>query len=283
MQLYSMECFKDGLRLNFPVHCHWQVWIFFCTQLIVSCVFGSHHQFLQKCFKGTQKKSIVMSILCSLLGKEAFFALVANGVRAAPLWENKKQSFVGKKGHMHVHTHSQTCSHLHFCLSFHVHRHSHTCSHLHFCLSFHVHRHSHTCSHLHFCLSFHVRTHSHTCSHLHFCLFTCAHTHTHALICISVFSRAHTHMLSPAFLSFFSRAHTLTHALTCISVFLFTCTHTYTHALTCISVFLFMCTHTLTHMLSPAFLSFFSLELCFRSGRQRVFNSFNASPFNHLS
>lgn len=28
--------------------------------------------------------------------KKAFFALVANGVRAAPLWESKKQSFVGK-------------------------------------------------------------------------------------------------------------------------------------------------------------------------------------------
>lgn len=29
--------------------------------------------------------------------KKAFFALVANGVRAAPLWESKKQSFVGKQ------------------------------------------------------------------------------------------------------------------------------------------------------------------------------------------
>lgn len=28
--------------------------------------------------------------------KKAFFALVANGVRAAPLWESKKQSFVGE-------------------------------------------------------------------------------------------------------------------------------------------------------------------------------------------
>ncbi|KAF2983665.1 hypothetical protein EK904_005593, partial [Melospiza melodia maxima] len=30
-----------------------------------------------------------------LIVKKAFFALVANGVRAAPLWESKKQSFVG--------------------------------------------------------------------------------------------------------------------------------------------------------------------------------------------
>lgn len=29
--------------------------------------------------------------------KKAFFALVANGVRAAPLWDSKKQSFVGKE------------------------------------------------------------------------------------------------------------------------------------------------------------------------------------------
>lgn len=28
--------------------------------------------------------------------KKAFFALVSNGVRAAPLWESKKQGFVGK-------------------------------------------------------------------------------------------------------------------------------------------------------------------------------------------
>lgn len=34
--------------------------------------------------------------LSSFQVKKAFFALVANGVRAAPLWESKKQSFVGK-------------------------------------------------------------------------------------------------------------------------------------------------------------------------------------------
>lgn len=36
-----------------------------------------------------------VSLIC-LQVKKAFFALVANGVRAAPLWESKKQSFVGK-------------------------------------------------------------------------------------------------------------------------------------------------------------------------------------------
>lgn len=30
--------------------------------------------------------------------KKAFFALVTNGVRAAPLWDSKKQSFVGERG-----------------------------------------------------------------------------------------------------------------------------------------------------------------------------------------
>lgn len=29
--------------------------------------------------------------------KKAFFAMVANGVRAAPLWDSKKQSFVGEE------------------------------------------------------------------------------------------------------------------------------------------------------------------------------------------
>lgn len=29
--------------------------------------------------------------------KKAFFALVTNGVRAAPLWDSKKQSFVGRQ------------------------------------------------------------------------------------------------------------------------------------------------------------------------------------------
>lgn len=34
--------------------------------------------------------------ISALQVKKAFFALVANGVRAAPLWETKNQSFVGK-------------------------------------------------------------------------------------------------------------------------------------------------------------------------------------------
>lgn len=35
--------------------------------------------------------------LCGYQVKKAFFALVSNGVRAAPLWDSKKQCFVGKR------------------------------------------------------------------------------------------------------------------------------------------------------------------------------------------
>lgn len=38
-----------------------------------------------------------MIITLCLQVKKAFFALVTNGVRAAPLWDSKKQSFVGKQ------------------------------------------------------------------------------------------------------------------------------------------------------------------------------------------
>lgn len=58
--------------------------------------------------------------------KKAFFALVANGVRAAPLWESKKQSFVGKTvyvssscpsvTHTCRHTHLFSLLHLEFLL-----------------------------------------------------------------------------------------------------------------------------------------------------------------------
>ncbi|XP_042749621.1 5'-AMP-activated protein kinase subunit gamma-1-like, partial [Lagopus leucura] len=41
----------------------------------------------------TSSKLVVFDT--SLQVKKAFFALVTNGVRAAPLWDSKKQSFVG--------------------------------------------------------------------------------------------------------------------------------------------------------------------------------------------
>ena len=46
-----------------------------------------------------------MAVMMTFLGygtcfisqvKKAFFALVANGVRAAPLWDSNRQVFVGK-------------------------------------------------------------------------------------------------------------------------------------------------------------------------------------------
>ena len=44
-------------------------------------------------------------ITLSLQVKKAFFALVTNGVRAAPLWDSKKQSFVGKQFLEHCYWH----------------------------------------------------------------------------------------------------------------------------------------------------------------------------------
>lgn len=46
--------------------------------------------------QGKDLFSLPFCLFVCLQVKKAFFALVANGVRAAPLWESKKQSFVGK-------------------------------------------------------------------------------------------------------------------------------------------------------------------------------------------
>lgn len=46
--------------------------------------------------QGKDLFSLPFFLFVCLQVKKAFFALVANGVRAAPLWESKKQSFVGK-------------------------------------------------------------------------------------------------------------------------------------------------------------------------------------------
>uniref|UniRef100_A0A9J7YVC2 Protein kinase, AMP-activated, gamma 2 non-catalytic subunit b n=1 Tax=Cyprinus carpio carpio TaxID=630221 RepID=A0A9J7YVC2_CYPCA len=48
-----------------------------------------------KCYDLIPTSSKLVVFDTSLQVKKAFFALVANGVRAAPLWETKKQSFVG--------------------------------------------------------------------------------------------------------------------------------------------------------------------------------------------
>ncbi|GCB78619.1 hypothetical protein scyTo_0019439 [Scyliorhinus torazame] len=47
-----------------------------------------------KCYDIVPTSSKLVVFDTSLQVKKAFFALVANGVRAAPLWETKKQSFV---------------------------------------------------------------------------------------------------------------------------------------------------------------------------------------------
>ncbi|CDQ59348.1 unnamed protein product [Oncorhynchus mykiss] len=49
-----------------------------------------------KCYDIVPTSSKLVVFDTTLQVKKAFFALVANGVRAAPLWETKKQSFVGK-------------------------------------------------------------------------------------------------------------------------------------------------------------------------------------------
>uniref|UniRef100_A0AAQ4QBL8 CBS domain-containing protein n=1 Tax=Gasterosteus aculeatus aculeatus TaxID=481459 RepID=A0AAQ4QBL8_GASAC len=48
-----------------------------------------------KCYDLIPTSSKLVVFDTTLQVKKAFFALVANGVRAAPLWESKKQSFVG--------------------------------------------------------------------------------------------------------------------------------------------------------------------------------------------
>ncbi|XP_057680422.1 5'-AMP-activated protein kinase subunit gamma-1-like isoform X2 [Corythoichthys intestinalis] len=48
-----------------------------------------------KCYDIIPASSKLVVFDTTLQVKKAFFALVANGVRAAPLWESKKQSFVG--------------------------------------------------------------------------------------------------------------------------------------------------------------------------------------------
>lgn len=49
-----------------------------------------------KCYEiiPTSSKLVVFDV--TLRVKKAFFALVHNGVRAAPLWDSQKQDFVGK-------------------------------------------------------------------------------------------------------------------------------------------------------------------------------------------
>ncbi|XP_032993862.1 5'-AMP-activated protein kinase subunit gamma-1 isoform X1 [Lacerta agilis] len=58
---------------------------------IYTCFMKSH-----RCYDLIPTSSKLVVFDTSLQVKKAFFALVTNGVRAAPLWDSKTQSFVGK-------------------------------------------------------------------------------------------------------------------------------------------------------------------------------------------
>ncbi|NXH82258.1 AAKG2 kinase, partial [Edolisoma coerulescens] len=75
-----------------------------CMGLCVDCVLSLEEsesdiyvRFMRshKCYDIVPTSSKLVVFDTTLQVKKAFFALVANGVRAAPLWESKKQSFVG--------------------------------------------------------------------------------------------------------------------------------------------------------------------------------------------
>ncbi|XP_068068712.1 5'-AMP-activated protein kinase subunit gamma-1 isoform X3 [Anomalospiza imberbis] len=61
---------------------------------------GAYTAFMKshRCYDLIPTSSKLVVFDTSLQVKKAFFALVTNGVRAAPLWDSKKQSFVGERG-----------------------------------------------------------------------------------------------------------------------------------------------------------------------------------------
>ncbi|XP_027135408.1 5'-AMP-activated protein kinase subunit gamma-1 isoform X1 [Larimichthys crocea] len=59
-----------------------------------------------RCYDLVPTSSKLVVFDTSLQVKKAFFALVSNGVRAAPLWDSKKQCFVGKGDYQSAHFHS---------------------------------------------------------------------------------------------------------------------------------------------------------------------------------
>ncbi|XP_072703469.1 5'-AMP-activated protein kinase subunit gamma-1 isoform X3 [Ciconia boyciana] len=60
---------------------------------------GAYTTFMKshRCYDLIPTSSKLVVFDTSLQVKKAFFALVTNGVRAAPLWDSKKQSFVGER------------------------------------------------------------------------------------------------------------------------------------------------------------------------------------------
>uniref|UniRef100_A0A671PUY9 5'-AMP-activated protein kinase subunit gamma-2-like n=1 Tax=Sinocyclocheilus anshuiensis TaxID=1608454 RepID=A0A671PUY9_9TELE len=77
------------LLKSFKLYLHTHI-IYFSEDDIYMRFMKSH-----KCYDIVPTSSKLVVFDTTLQVKKAFFALVANGVRAAPLWETKKQSFVG--------------------------------------------------------------------------------------------------------------------------------------------------------------------------------------------
>lgn len=70
--------------------------VVFDTSLQVKC-FDAKGKFSPSKHNREQSSKYILKLLMIILQvKKAFFALVSNGVRAAPLWDSKKQCFVGK-------------------------------------------------------------------------------------------------------------------------------------------------------------------------------------------
>lgn len=71
--------------------------VVFDTSLQVKC-FDAKGKFSPSKNNRVQSRKYILKLLMILIlqVKKAFFALVSNGVRAAPLWDSKKQCFVGK-------------------------------------------------------------------------------------------------------------------------------------------------------------------------------------------
>lgn len=71
--------------------------VVFDTSLQVKC-FDAKGKFSSSKHNPVQSRKYILKLLMILIlqVKKAFFALVSNGVRAAPLWDSKKQCFVGK-------------------------------------------------------------------------------------------------------------------------------------------------------------------------------------------
>uniref|UniRef100_A0A8C1TKY6 Protein kinase, AMP-activated, gamma 3b non-catalytic subunit n=1 Tax=Cyprinus carpio TaxID=7962 RepID=A0A8C1TKY6_CYPCA len=59
------------------------------------CLTGIYQYLFHCCYDAIPTSSKLVIFDTTLQVKKAFFALVANGVRAAPLWDNKLQCFVG--------------------------------------------------------------------------------------------------------------------------------------------------------------------------------------------